>query len=47
MAKRYSVAPPSTGTGGAKVLFAGGGGAKARTPRMAPGGGFDIDLGLD
>ena len=47
MAKRYSVAPPSTGTGGAKVLFAGGGGARARSIPKPAAGGFSIDFGLD
>ena len=47
MAKRYSVASPSTGTGGAKVLFAGGGGARGGgIPKAAPGG-LSIDLGFD
>ena len=47
MAKRYSVASPSTGTGSANVLYAGGGGARARSiPKAAPSG-FSIDLGLD
>ena len=47
MAKRYSVASPSTGTGAANVLYAGGGGGRARSvPKAAPSG-FSIDLGLD
>ena len=47
MAKRYSVASPSTGTGGAKVLFAGGGRVGGGgIPKAAPGG-FSIDLNLD
>ena len=47
MAKRYSVASPSTGTGAANVLYAGGGGARARSiPKAAPRG-LSIDLGLD
>ena len=47
MAKRYSVASPSTGTGGANVLYAGGGRVGGGgIPKAAPGG-FSIDLGLD
>ena len=47
MAKRYSVASPSTGTGAANVLYAGGGGARGGgIPKAAPSG-FSIDLGLD
>jgi len=47
MAKRYSVAPPSTGTGGAKLLYAGGGRVGGGgIPKAAPSG-FSIDLGLD
>ena len=46
MAKRYSVASPSTGTGGSKVLYAGGGARSRGIPKSAPGG-FSIDLGFD
>lgn len=47
MAKRYSVASPSTGTGGAKVLYAGGGRVGGGgIPKGSPSG-FSIDLGLD
>ena len=47
MAKRYSVASPSTGTGVAKLLYAGGGRVGGGgIPKAAPGG-FSIDLGLD
>ena len=47
MAKRYSVASPSTGTGAANVLYAGGGRVGGGgIPKAAPGG-FSIDLGLD
>ena len=47
MAKRYSVASPSTGTGAANVLYAGGGRVGGGgIPKAAPSG-FSIDLGLD
>ena len=47
MAKRYSVASPSTGTGAANVLYAGGGRVGGGgIPKAAPGG-FSIDFGLD
>ena len=47
MAKRYSVASPSTGTGAANVLYAGGGRVGGGgIPKGSPSG-FSIDLGLD
>ena len=47
MAKRYSIAKPSTGAGTANVIFAGGRGPRARRPKAAPEASFSLDLNLE
>ena len=47
MAKRYSIAKPSTGAGTANVIFAGGRGSRARRPKAAPEASFSLDLNLE
>ena len=47
MAKRYSIAKPSTGAGTANVIFAGGRGPTAKRPKAAPEASFSLDLNLE